>query len=91
MGPRAAALSLAISYAHIVAGLEATAQHEVAWDIAYWLRKVLQFLVYLATNALAGHPLAGYLEASIAEAYRRGFDPAYITQYLDTPLRGTCF
>lgn len=47
-------------------------------------------LVYLATNALPGHPLAGYLEAIIAEAYRRGFDPAYITQYLDTPLRGTC-
>ena len=39
-------------------------------------------LVYLATNALPGRPLAGYLEAIIAEAYRRGFDPAYITQYL---------
>ena len=39
-------------------------------------------LVYLATNGLPGHPLAGYLEAIIAEAYRRGFDPAYITQYL---------
>jgi gamma-glutamylcyclotransferase len=47
--------------------------------------------VYLATNALPGHPLAGYLEAIIAEAYRRGVDPAYITQYLDTPLRGTYF
>ena len=42
--------------------------------------------VYLATNALPGHPLAGYLEAIIAEAYRRGFDPAYITRYLDKPL-----
>ena len=39
-------------------------------------------LVYLATNALPGHPLAGYLEAIIAETYRRGFDPAYITRYL---------
>jgi hypothetical protein len=39
-------------------------------------------LVYLATNALPGHPLAGYLEAIIDEAYRRGFDPAYITLYL---------
>jgi gamma-glutamylcyclotransferase len=39
-------------------------------------------LVYLATNALPGHPLAGYLEATIAEAYRRGFAPDYITQYL---------
>ena len=39
-------------------------------------------LVYLATNALPGHPLADYLEAIIAETYRRGFDPAYITQCL---------
>jgi hypothetical protein len=39
-------------------------------------------LVYLATNALPGRPRAGYLEAIIAEAYRRGFDPAYITLYL---------
>ena len=39
-------------------------------------------LVYLATHSLPGHPRAGYLEAIIAEAYRRGFDPAYITQYL---------
>ena len=39
-------------------------------------------LVYLATNALPGPPLAGYLEAIIAEAYRRGFAPAYITRYL---------
>jgi gamma-glutamyl AIG2-like cyclotransferase len=46
-------------------------------------------LVYLATTTLPGHPLAGYLEAIIAEAYRRGFDPAYITQYLDKPLKGT--
>jgi hypothetical protein len=38
------ALHQAISYAHIVAGLEATARHEVAWGIPYWLRKVLQFL-----------------------------------------------
>ena len=38
------ALHQAISYAHIVAGLEATAKHEVAWGISYWLRKVLQFL-----------------------------------------------
>jgi gamma-glutamylcyclotransferase len=39
-------------------------------------------LVYLATNTLPGHPRAGYLEAIIAEAYRRGFDPAYITRVL---------
>ena len=39
-------------------------------------------LVYLATNALPGHPLAGYLEVIMAEACRRGFAPAYITQYL---------
>jgi len=39
-------------------------------------------LVYLATNALPGRPRAGYLEAIIAEAYRRDFDPAYITQDL---------
>jgi len=39
-------------------------------------------LVYLATNALPGHPRAGYLEAIMAEAYRRGFDLAYITQDL---------
>ena len=38
------ALHQAISYAHIVAGLEATAKHEVAWGISYWLRKVFQFL-----------------------------------------------
>jgi hypothetical protein len=38
------ALHQAISYAHIVAGLEATAKHEVAWGISYWLQKVLQFL-----------------------------------------------
>jgi hypothetical protein len=38
------ALHQAISYMHIVAGLEATAKHELAWGIAYWLRKVLQFL-----------------------------------------------
>jgi hypothetical protein len=38
------ALHQAISYAHIVAGLEATAKHEVTWGITYWLRKVLQFL-----------------------------------------------
>ena len=38
------ALHQAISYAHIVAGLEATVQHEQTWGIAYWLRKVLQFL-----------------------------------------------
>jgi len=38
------ALHQAISYAHIVAGLETTAKHEVAWSISYWLRKVLQFL-----------------------------------------------
>jgi len=37
-------LHQAISYAHIVAGLETTAKHEVAWGISYWLRKVLQFL-----------------------------------------------
>jgi hypothetical protein len=39
-------------------------------------------LVYLATNALPGHPLPGYLEAIIEEAYKRGFDPAYITKDL---------
>ena len=39
-------------------------------------------LVYLATNALPGRPMESYLEAIIAEAYRRGFDPAYITRYL---------
>jgi gamma-glutamylcyclotransferase len=39
-------------------------------------------LVYLATNALPGHPRAGYLKALIAEAHRRGFDSAYITLYL---------
>jgi hypothetical protein len=39
-------------------------------------------LVYLATNALPGHPRVGYLEAIIAEAYRRGFDLAYITHDL---------
>lgn len=39
-------------------------------------------LVYVATNALPGLPLAGYLEAILAEAHRRGFDPAYITRYL---------
>jgi hypothetical protein len=39
-------------------------------------------LVYLATNARPGPPLPGYLEAIMAEAYRRGFDPAYMTQYL---------
>src|SRR5262245_25590592 len=39
-------------------------------------------LVYLATNALPGHPRAGYLEAIIAEAYRRDFDPAYIAHDL---------
>jgi Phosphotransferase enzyme family len=38
------ALHQAISYAHIVAGLEATAKHELAWGISYWLRQVLQFL-----------------------------------------------
>jgi hypothetical protein len=38
------ALHQAISYAHIVAGLEATAKHEQTWGISYWLRKVLQFL-----------------------------------------------
>src|SRR5262249_7044595 len=38
------ALHQAISYAHIVAGLEATAKHEQTWGIAYWLRKVLQCL-----------------------------------------------
>jgi hypothetical protein len=39
-----AALHQAISYAHIVTGLEATAKHEQAWGISYWPRKVLQFL-----------------------------------------------
>jgi hypothetical protein len=39
-------------------------------------------LMYLATNTLPGRPRAGYLEAIIAEAYRRGFDPAYITHDL---------
>jgi hypothetical protein len=39
-------------------------------------------LVYLATNTLPGQPRAGYLEAIIAEAYRRRFDLAYITMYL---------
>jgi len=39
-------------------------------------------LVYLTTNTLPGHPRAGYLKAIIAEAYRRGFDPDYITQDL---------
>jgi hypothetical protein len=39
-------------------------------------------LVYLATNTLPGHPRAGYLEAIIAEAYRRGFDLDYITKDL---------
>ena len=38
------ALHQAISYTHIAAGLEATAKHEVAWGIPYWLRKVLQIL-----------------------------------------------
>jgi hypothetical protein len=47
-------------------------------------------LVYLATNALPGHPLAGCLAVIIAAAYRRGFDSAYITQYLARPLRCTC-
>ena len=49
---------------------------------AYLEIRGTQALVYLATNALPGHPLAGYLEAIIAEAYRRGFDPAYITRDL---------
>jgi hypothetical protein len=39
-------------------------------------------LVYLATNTRPGYPRAGYLEAIRAEAYRRGFDPSYITLYL---------
>jgi hypothetical protein len=39
-------------------------------------------LVYLATNVLPGPPRSGYLEAIIAEASRRSFAPAYITQYL---------
>ena len=39
-------------------------------------------LVYLATNVLPGRPLPDYLEAIIAETYRRGFDPAYVTRYL---------
>jgi gamma-glutamyl AIG2-like cyclotransferase len=39
-------------------------------------------LVYLATNTLPGHPRAGYLEAIIAEAYRRCFDLDYITKDL---------
>jgi len=39
-------------------------------------------LVYLATNALPGPPRAGYLEAIMAEAYRRGFDQDYITKDL---------
>jgi hypothetical protein len=39
-------------------------------------------LVYLATNTLPGHPRAGYLEAIIAEAYRRSFDRDYITKDL---------
>jgi hypothetical protein len=38
------ALHQAISYVHIVAGLEATAKHEVAWGITYWLRHGLQLL-----------------------------------------------
>jgi len=46
-------------------------------------------LVYLATNALPGHPRAGYLEAIIAEAYRRGFDPAYIVRYLKPWRQGS--
>ena len=49
---------------------------------AYLEIRGTQALVYLATHALPGHPLAGYLEAIIAEAYRRGCDPAYITRYL---------
>jgi hypothetical protein len=39
-------------------------------------------LVYLATNALPGRPRTGYLEAIIAEAYKRGFDLDYITKDL---------
>jgi aminoglycoside phosphotransferase (APT) family kinase protein len=38
------ALHHAISYQHIVAGLEATAKHElIAWP-SYWLRKVLNYM-----------------------------------------------
>lgn len=38
------ALHHAVSYQHIVAGLEATAKHElIAWP-SYWLRKVLSFM-----------------------------------------------
>jgi hypothetical protein len=36
------ALHHAVSYQHIVAGLEPTAQHELAWGVSLWLRKVLQ-------------------------------------------------
>jgi AIG2-like family len=39
-------------------------------------------LVYLATNTHPGYPRAGYLEAIIAEAYRRSFDLDYITKDL---------
>ena len=45
-------------------------------------------LVYLATNALPGHPRAGYLDAIIAEVYRRGFDPAYLARDLTPWLQG---
>jgi hypothetical protein len=38
------ALHQAISFAHIVAGLEATAKYELARGLAYWLRQVFQFL-----------------------------------------------
>jgi hypothetical protein len=36
------ALHHAVSYQHIVAGLEPTAQHELAWGVSLWLRRVLQ-------------------------------------------------
>jgi hypothetical protein len=68
-------------YEEIATGLYTKADLEIQGTLA---------LVYLATNALPWRPITGYLEAIIAEAYRRGFEPAYITQYLDTPLRGTC-
>jgi Ser/Thr protein kinase RdoA (MazF antagonist) len=38
------ALHHAVSYQHIVTGLEPTAQHELAWGVSFWLRKVLQVL-----------------------------------------------
>ena len=60
-------------YEEITTGLYTKAYIEIQDTSAF---------VYLATNTLPGHPRVGYLEAIIAEAYRRGFDQDYITQDL---------